>query len=288
MSKKRKLQEKKQQKTTKRPRRENLRKRNVSFSSSDGDNSRTNAVTKTKTPELSSDPQTSSVLQNATTRIDQPSNPVPAGNESPTPSSQSSTTSNQEQNPIHQSETFKKYLRDVRSNALSGSWKTFDYEEKANLTRFVRVASWLRDNKPNLQHLLYQGAETGYYKCVTCAEKGLIHIVKACGSDVTKFEIQNIRKHFQTKVHLDIQHGKNFVFNSEWKTSMDFKYLKLMAQHKVSGKLFKSAEFIDILMSWINEVSNVKIDAETLKKEIPDRTTLLRRLDDMRKEIKGL
>ena len=282
MSRKRKLKEKGQQKTNKRPRRENLRKRDDSLSSSDADNSRTNMPNKTVTPELRPDPQTSSVVQSAP-----PANSVPAGNQSPTPSSQSSTTSETNPNPIHQSETFKKYLRDVRAKALHGSWKTFDYEEKAKLTRYVRVASWLRENKPNLQHLLFQGAETGYYKCVTCAEKGLMHIVKACGSDVTKFEIQNIRKHFQTKVHLEIEQGKNFIFNSEWKKQMDFKYLKLMAQHRVSGKLFKSAEFIDILMSWINEVSNVKIDAETLKKEIPDRTTLLRRLKDMRIEIKG-
>lgn len=208
---------------------------------------------------------------------------------SPEQASQNSSNSesNMERNPIHASANFKKHLRDIRAKAISGSWKTFDYEEKATQTRYVNVAKWLRDNKPELKQLLYQGAETGYYKCDVCAEKGCIHLFKACNSDGTRFEVQNIKKHFQSKVHTEIQQGKNFIFSSDWKHQMDVKYLKLMAKHRVSGKMFKSPEFIDMIMSWINEVSNAKIDAETLRKEIPDRTTLQRRLHDMTIEIRG-
>ena len=263
----------------KRTRRTNLRSRKSPDPlSSDEESSRSNSLSReTPSTRIVPGPSSSSSAQN-----EQISRPQPV-----TRQDSSSSDSNENQNPIHESENFKKYLRDVRSKALHGSWKEFDWEDKASQTRYVRVASWLRENKPALMHLLYDGAETGYYKCEICARKGLVHIIKACGSNVAKFEIQNVKKHFETKRHKEIQDGKNFIFSSDWKTAMDIKYLKLMAKHRISGKMFKSPEFIEILMSWINEVSNVKIDAETLRKAIPDRTTLQRRLNEMRGEIKG-
>ena len=45
-----------------------------------------------------------------------------------------------------------------------------DYEEVAARSRYSKVSTWLRETKPKLDHLTYNGAETGYYKCVTCAE----------------------------------------------------------------------------------------------------------------------
>ena len=68
---------------------------------------------------------------------------------------------------------------------------------------------------------------------------------------------------------------------------MDIRYLKIMAKHRVSGGIFKSDEFVDVIMAWVNEVSNTRIDAETIKKEIPSRTTLMRRLDDLIKQVRG-
>ena len=263
----------------KRTRRTNLRKRNSPDPlTSDEESSRSNSSPREPSPtRIVPGPSSSRIAPTAQVSRSQPL----------TRQDSSSSDSNEIQNPIHESEKFKKYLRDVRSKALHGSWKEFNWEDKASQTRYVRVASWLRENKPALLQLLYEGAETGYYKCEICARKGLVHIIKACGSNVGKFEIQNVKKHFETKRHKEIQDGKSFIFSSDWKTAMDIKYLKLMAKHRISGKMFKSPEFIEILMSWINEVSNVKIDSETLRKAIPDRTTLQRRLNEMRGEIKG-
>ena len=69
---------------------------------------------------------------------------------------------------------------------------------------------------------------------------------------------------------------------------MDIRYLKIMAKHRVSGGIFKSDEFIDVIMAWVNEVSNTRIDTETIQNEIPSRTTLMRRLNDLSKQVRGM
>ena len=190
--------------------------------------------------------------------------------------------------PIHDTEVFKKYLKDVKSKSIQGSWQKFDYETAAKESRYSKVANWLRAEKPKLQHLLYNGRRTGFYKCEECAERGCLHIIKACSSDVSKFKIQNIQKHFSSKAHREShKSSKLHEFSSEWRKAMDIRYLKIMAKHRVSGGIFKSDEFVDVIMAWVNEVSNTRIDAETIKKEIPSRTTLMRRLDDLIKQVRG-
>lgn len=216
------------------------------------------------------------------------SNPiqVPA---SPTSSQGSSdSNSNTNQIPMHNTNAFKKYLKDVRTKAISGCWQEFDYEETAKNTRYASCANWLRENKPKLKQLLYNGQRTGYYKCVKCEERGCLHINKACHQSVSTFKTQSMKKHFDSKVHKEnTVMSKQFEFSQEWKKAMDIKYLKMMAKHHVSGGIFKTEEFTDIIASWINEVSNTKIDVETVKKEIPDRRTLQRRLDDLSVQVRG-
>ena len=209
---------------------------------------------------------------------------------SPFSSSQGSSDSDliTNQNEIHKSQVFQKYLRDVRSKSIQGSWHPFDYEEAAKQSRYQKIANWLRSEKPKLQQLYFNGQRTGYYKCVQCADRGCLHIVKACTSDVSKFLIQNVKKHFESKAHRENHVSTKLIeFSREWKKGMDIKYLKMMAKHHVSGGIFKSDEFTDIITSWINEVSNTKIDSETVKKEIPDRRTLQRRLDELSIQVKG-
>ena len=222
-------------------------------------------------------------------------NPLPeifeANHPVPSPISSQGSSENgsiSAQHPMHKTQNFQKYLKDVRSKSIPGSWHDFDYEETAKNTRYSAVSNWLRSEKPKLQHLVYNGKRTGFYKCVKCADRGCLHIIKACTTDVTKFKMQNIKKHFDSKAHQESNvMNKLHEFSNEWKKAMDIKYLKMMAKHHVSGGIFKSEEFTEIIMSWVNEVSNTKIDAETIRKEIPDRRTLQRRLDDLSIQVKG-
>ena len=164
-----------------------------------------------------------------------------------------------------------------------------DYEEVAARSRYSKVSTWLRETKPKLDHLTYNGAETGYYKCVTCAERGNLHLIKACtAKNLSQFKLQNIDKHFQTKAHLDLASATSKIsFSTQWKKEMFVQYLKLMAAQRVSGGIFKSKEFVEIITSWINQATNAKIDAETVKSEMPDRRTLQRKLHEMGFEVKG-
>ena len=52
-------------------------------------------------------------------------------------------------------------------------------------------------------------------------------------------------------------------------------------------KMFRSESFVDILVSWINQVTNAKIDAKNILDQIPSRTTLRRRMLDLSKEQSG-
>lgn len=249
-----------------------------------------NSSKRTRNSELGKSIRTPSLSAITTQPIELPSSSRNQLNPPSPSSSQGSSNSDLTTNHIslHSNENFKKYLRDVKSKSISGSWQEFDYEQAAKESRYNSVANWLRVEKPKLQHLLYNGERTGYYKCVECAERGCLHIVKACSSTVSKFKIQNVQKHFQSKAHKESHvNSKLLAFSSEWRKAMDIKYLKLMAKHHISGGVFKSDEFSEIIMCWVNEVSNKRVDLETIKKEIPDRRTLQRRLDDLSIQVRG-
>ena len=265
------------------------KKRDRSNDNSNDKNS-LNSRKRTRNSELGEPTRTPSLPAITTQPIECPSSSGIQSNPRSPSSSQGSSNSDSTTNHIalHRSVNFKKYLRDVKLKSIPGSWQEFDYEKAATESRYNSVANWLRIEKPKLQHLLYNGERTGYYKCVDCAERGCLHIVKACSSTVSKFKIQNVQKHFQSKAHKESHvNSKLVAFSSEWRKAMDIRYLKLMAKHHISGGVFKSDEFSEIIMSWINEVSNKRVDVETIKKEIPDRRTLQRRLDDLSIQVRG-
>ena len=178
-------------------------------------------------------------------------------------------------------------FQDVRSKAIEGQWKDFDYETRAERCRFKNVSTWLLDKKPNLKELLFNGLPTGYYKCSSCESSGDLHIIKGFDTDPQRFKKQNIERHFKSRSHLEVGLGKVFSFSKHWKKEMDRKYLKLMATQRVSGKIFRSESFVDILVSWINQVTNSKVDAQTILDQIPSRTTLRRRMLDLSNEQSG-
>ena len=68
---------------------------------------------------------------------------------------------------------------------------------------------------------------------------------------------------------------------------MDVKYLKLMASHRLSGRIFRSEEFVDIIVSWVNKMTKSKIDHETVKKQMPSPKTLSRRMHKLSEEQRG-
>ena len=143
------------------------------------------------------------------------------------------------------------------------------------------------EKKPHLEELLYNGIPTGYYKCCSCESHGDLHIIKAFDNDNTKFKLQYIQRHFQSRSHLEAGFSKIFAFSKHWKKDMDKKYLKLMATQRVSGKIFRTETFVDIIVSWINQVTNSKIDNKTVLDQLPSRTTLRRRMMDLSSEQTG-
>ena len=46
------------------------------------------------------------------------------------------------------------HIQLVRTKAIQGSWREFNYEEVANSTRYHNVAIWIREAKPKLRELL--------------------------------------------------------------------------------------------------------------------------------------
>ena len=178
-------------------------------------------------------------------------------------------------------------FKDVRNKAIQGQWKDFDYNKKAETCRFKNVSTWLLERKPELQELLYNGLPTGYFKCCPCASNGDLHIIKAFDTDHTKFKKQNIERHFKSRSHLETGLGKVFAFSSHWKKEMNRKYLKLMATQRVSGKIFRSDSFVDILVSWINQVTNSKVDSKTILDQLPSRRTLRRKMLELSSEQTG-
>ena len=200
-----------------------------------------------------------------------------------------SSSSQNEVQKLHNSAGFQHYLSQVRSKAIPGTWKSMDYEDVASKSRYTKVATWLRENKPELDQLTYNGVETGFYKCRTCAKRGNLHIIKACTStNMSQFKIQNVQKHFGTKAHLDVaKAGSKISFSAEWRREMYVQYLKLMASQHVSGNIFKSDEFVNIITSWINQATNSRVDPETVKNELPSRRTLQRQLHNMKLQVTG-
>lgn len=179
------------------------------------------------------------------------------------------------------------YFKDVRSKAIKGNWRKFDYQKHAEKSRFKKSAQWLLEKKPHLEELLFNGIPTGYFKCCSCESQGDLHIIKAYDTDQTKMKMQFIRKHMESRSHLEVGLGKVFQFSKHWKKDMDKKYLQLMATQRVSGKIFRTETFIDIIVSWINQVSSSKIDSKTVLEQLPSRTTLRRRMLDLSKEQTG-
>ena len=140
------------------------------------------------------------------------------------------------------------------------------------------------DKRPNLKELFFNGLPTGYFKCCSCESSGDFHIIKSFDTYPQRLKKQNIKRHFKSRSHLEVGLGKVFAFSNQWKKEMNKKYLKLMATQR---KMFRSESFVDILVSWINQVTNAKIDAKNILDQIPSRTTLRRRMLDLSKEQSG-
>ena len=181
----------------------------------------------------------------------------------------------------------KYVIKDVRSKSIAGEWRQFDYETAAANSRYKSVADWLREKKPDLEELHFKGISTGYHKCKSCFERGDLHIFKTFDKDKSKFKIQYAKKHFQSKAHLECGIGKIFGFSKNWRQEMDKKYLKLMATQRVSGRIFRSETFVDIIVSWVNQVTNAKIDTKTVLDQLPSPKKLYLRMHDMSKEQRG-
>ena len=175
----------------------------------------------------------------------------------------------------------------MRSKAIKGQWRKFDYEKHAEQTRFKKSSDWLLEKKPHLEELLYNGIPTGYYKCCSCESHGDLHIIKSFDTDCKKMKLEYIKKHMKSRSHLEIGFSKVFTFSKHWRKDMDKKYLKLMATQRVSGKIFRTETFVEIIVSWINQVTNKKIDFQTVRDQLPSRTTLRRRMLDLSLEQTG-
>lgn len=149
------------------------------------------------------------------------------------------------------------------------------------------MADWLREKKPDLEELHYKGVPMGYHKCKTCFAKGDLHIFKSYDHDKSKFKIQYAKKHFASKAHIECGLAKVFGFSKTWQREMDKKYLKLMATERVSGRIFRSETFVDIIVSWVNQVTKAKIDSKTVCDQMPSPKKLFGRMQEMSKEQKG-
>lgn len=101
----------------------------------------------------------------------------------------------------------------VRSKAKKGQWRKFDYEKQAKNSRFQRYSQWLLDKKPQMEELLYNGIPMGYFKCCSCESQGDLHIIKSFDDDKTKIKTQYMKKHLQSRSHLDSGFSKLFTFS---------------------------------------------------------------------------
>ena len=258
--------------------------------SSSRDSSRSPVISKRKRPEFQ---QRDRAISTSSEEEQQPrsSHQEPALHETPptAPITAPSSSQNEPAQSMHDSAAFKNYLAQVRSKSIPGVWKRMDYEMVAENTRYTKVATWLRKEKPELDQLMYNGAPSGLYKCKKCEERGNLHIIKACHwKKIDQFKSQNIERHFETKAHLEIvRSGPKLNFSAQWRKEMYVQYLKLMGSQRVSGAIFKSNEFVEIIASWINQATNARVDTETVMNEMPDRRTLQRKLQEMEKECTG-
>ena len=178
-------------------------------------------------------------------------------------------------------------FKDVRTRAIQGEWRQFDYKPVAKAARYKRTSDWLNQHQPDLSDLCFNGVPTGYKRCNPCNEKGNLHIIKAFDKDKDKFNIQYVDRHFKSKAHLECGINRIFEFSKSWRKHMHIKYLKLMASHRLSGRIFRSEEFVDIIVSWVNKMTKSKIDNETVKKQMPSPKTLSIRMDELSKEQRG-
>ena len=176
----------------------------------------------------------------------------------------------------------------VRTKAIQGSWRDFDYEEVAKSTRYHNVAIWLRANKPNLKELLWKGKRTGYYLCMICEDAGDRHIIKCFENDPLKLKTQNLTKHFQTKMH-DVENRRKSMqvsMTKEFIAEMENTYLKMLAQEKVHATLFSSPSFKEMITAFANQLTG-GVDPDSIAKMFPSATTIKRRLKDTAIEIES-
>ena len=178
-------------------------------------------------------------------------------------------------------------FKDVRTRAIQGEWRQFDYEAKAKAARYKRTSDWLNHHQPDMSELCYNGVPTGYNRCNPCFEKGNLHIIKTFDKQKEKFNIQYVDRHFKSKAHLECGINRIFEFSGSWRKHMHVKYLKLMASHRLSGRIFRSEEFVDIIVSWVNKMTKSKIDNETVKKQMPSPKTLSLRMHKLSEEQRG-
>ena len=175
----------------------------------------------------------------------------------------------------------------MRSRAIPGEWRQFDYEAVAKAARYRRTSDWLTQHQPDLSELCHNGVPTGYKRCNPCFSRGNLHIIKSFDKDKTKFNFQYVERHFKSKAHLECGLDRVFEFSNCWRKQMDIKYLKLMATQRLSGRIFKSETFVDIIVSWVNKMTKSKIDSETVKNQMPSPRTLARRMDELSEEQRG-
>ena len=175
----------------------------------------------------------------------------------------------------------------MRSRTIPGEWRQFDYEAVAKAARYRRTSDWLTQHQPDLSELCHNGVPTGYKRCNPCFSRGNLHIIKSFDKDKTKFNFQYVERHFKSKAHLECGLDRVFEFSKCWRKQMDIKYLKLMATQRLSGRIFKSETFVDIIVSWVNKMTKSKIDSETVKNQMPSPRTLARRMDELSAEQRG-
>ena len=178
------------------------------------------------------------------------------------------------------------HIQLVRTKAIQGSWREFNYEEVANSTRYHHVANWLREAKPKLRELLWKGKRTGYYLCMICEDAGDRHIIKCFENDPLKLKTQSLVKHFNTKMHESENKRKSMqiAMTKEFVTSIEKVYLKMIAQEKVHATLFNSESFKEMMSSFANQLTG-GIDPDCISKMFPSATTIKRRLHHAAEEI---
>ena len=142
-------------------------------------------------------------------------------------------------------------------------------------------------HEPDLSELCYNGVPMGYHRCNPCFSKGNLHIIKSFDKDKAKFNMQYVDRHYQSKAHLECGLNRIFEFSNEWRKRMNIKYLKLMASQRLSGRIFRTETFVDIIVSWVNKMTKTKIDFETVKKQMPSPRTLARRMHELSEEQRG-